>query len=354
MAKSRDRMTPRERWLAVLRGEKPDRVPMDYRATSETSQKLMQHLGYANMGEVFERLHIDPIVTVGPKYVGPPIPADEDVFGIGYQMTDYGTGHYRDAVRHPLAGYSSVDEIEAKYNWPSPDWYDYSGVPDQIKGKEECVIRGGGSEPYATYKWLRGVQQGYLDLIENPDMVHYCLDKLYGLCYEETRRVYETVPGKVIWTWVAEDVGSQQGLLVSLEHIEAFFLPHMKRMIDLVHQGGGYVFHHSDGAVRENVPNMIVIGIDVLDPVQWRCKGMDREGLKRDFGDKLVFHAAMDNQFTLVKGSVRAVRREVEENIRILGKGGGYILGPCHNLQVVSPAENIVAMYEAGYELGQL
>ena len=80
---------------------------------------------------------------------------------------------------------------------------------------------------------------------------------------------------------------------------------------------------------------------------------MDRSELKRDFGDKLVFHGAMDNQQTLPFGTVEDVRREVAENIEILGKGGGYILAPCHNIQVVSPAENIVAMYEAAYENGQ-
>ena len=348
----KDRMTPRERWLAVLRGEKPDRIPMDYRATGEATQRLLKHMGTASLSQAFERLHIDPIVDVGPKYVGPPIPPDKDVFGIGYENTDYGTGRYRNAVRHPLAQYKSVAEIEANYQWPNRDWWDYSGIPEQVRGKEELVIRGGGSEPYATYKWLRGVEQGYLDLIDNPEMVHYCLDKLYGLCYENTRRTYEMAPGKIIWTWVAEDVGSQEGLIVSLKHIEEFFLPHMKRMIDLVHQGGGYVFHHSDGSPRKNIPNMIRIGIDVLDPVQWRCKGMEREGLARDFGDRLVFHGAMDNQFTMVRGSVADVRREAQENIRILGARGNYILGPCHNIQVVSPPENIVAMYEAGYEYG--
>ncbi len=349
----KDKMSPRERWLAVLRGEKPDRIPMDYRATPEATQRLLKHMGCANLSEVFERLHIDPILDVGPKYVGPPIPPKEDVFGIGYENISYGSGSYREAVRHPLARFNSVAEIEAGYRWPSPDWYDYSGLPAQVKGKEHLVIRGGGSEPFATYKWLRGVEQGYLDLIENPDIVHYCLDKLYGLCIENTRRTYETVPGKVIWTWVAEDVGTQEDLIVSLKHIEQFFLPRMKRMIDLVHQGGGFVFHHSDGAVFKNIPNMIRIGIDVLDPVQWRCRGMERERLKRDFGGSIAFHGAMDNQFTLVTGSVADVRAEAEENIRILGSDGRYILGPCHNIQVVSPPENIVAMYEAGYALGR-
>jgi len=347
-------MEPRERWLAVLNHEKPDRIPMDYRATGEATQKLVDYMGLKDLSQVFEKLHIDPIVNVGPKYVGPPIPPDKDVHGIGYEDTDYGTGHYRNAVYHPLAEFKSVEEIEDNYQWPSIDWYDFSGIPDQIKGKEHCVIRGGGSEPFATYKWLRGVEQGYIDLYECPEIVHYCLGKLYDLCYEQTRRAYEQIPGKILWTWVAEDVGTQEDLLVSLEHIEEFFVPHMKRMVGLVHEGGGYAFHHSDGAVRKNIPNMIEkVGIDVLDPVQWRCRGMEREGLARDFGDVLVFHGAMDNQFTLVKGSVDEVRREVQDNIRILGANNGYILGPCHNIQVVSPPENIVAMYEAGYEYGQ-
>jgi uroporphyrinogen decarboxylase len=274
------------------------------------------------------------------------------VFGIGYQNVDYGLGVYREDVSHPLAQYETVEEIERNYKWPSPDWWDYSGIPKQLAGKEEWVVRGGHSEPFATYKFLRGVEQGYMDFIEKPEMLHYCLTKLYDLCYKDAQRIYEQIPGKVIWTWVAEDVGSQEGLLISLSHIREFFIPHMKRMIDLVHQAGAFAFHHSDGAVRENVPQMVAAGIDVLDPVQWRCKGMDREGLKRDFGEAVIFHGGMDNQYTLAFGSVEEVKQEVRDNIRILGKGGGYILGPCHNLQSISPPENVVAMYDTAYECG--
>jgi uroporphyrinogen decarboxylase len=98
---------------------------------------------------------------------------------------------------------------------------------------------------------------------------------------------------------------------------------------------------------------MIEAGIDVLNPVQWRCKGMDREGLKRDFGDRLVFHGGVDNQYTLARGSVDEVRQEVEDNLRILGARGGYIVAPCHNIQAVSPPENVQAMYETAFELGR-
>jgi uroporphyrinogen decarboxylase len=97
---------------------------------------------------------------------------------------------------------------------------------------------------------------------------------------------------------------------------------------------------------------MVAAGIDLLNPVQWRNTGLDRAELKREFGGRLVFHGAMDNQRTLPFGSREDVIREVRENLEILGKGGGYILAPCHNIQSITPVRNIVAMYEAGYKMG--
>ena len=97
---------------------------------------------------------------------------------------------------------------------------------------------------------------------------------------------------------------------------------------------------------------MIEAGIDLLNPIQWRCRGMEREQLKANFGDQIVFHGAVDNQYTLPFGTPEQVRQEVADNLRILGAGGGYILSPCHNIQPVTPPDNVLAMYEAGYELG--
>ncbi|NLH99920.1 MAG: uroporphyrinogen-III decarboxylase-like protein [Chthonomonadales bacterium] len=348
----RDAMTPRERWLAVLTRQKPDRLPMDYWATPEASRNLMQHLGCDTMEEVYDRLHIDAVASVGPRYVGPTPPDGEDIWGVRYRQIEYETGVYSEPINHPLAAYTSVEEIAAAYTWPSPDWWDYSVIPDQVRAAGERPIRGGGSEPFLQYCVLRGLEQGMMDLIERPEIVEYCLGKLFDLAYEMTARTYEQAPGKVMITYVAEDMGSQESLLFSPAQIKRFLLPGMKRMIDLAHEAGAFVFHHSDGAIRSIIPTMIEAGIDVLNPIQWRCKGMEREGLKRDFGDQLVFHGGVDNQYTLARGSQDEVRREVEENIRILGEGGGYILAPCHNIQAVSPPENIVAMYETGYALG--
>jgi uroporphyrinogen decarboxylase len=337
----------------VLNRQTPDRIPLEWRATSEVEEMMIRHLDCANMMEVFEKLHIDPIVNVGPEYVGPPIPSGYDMYGCKRRRISYGPGSYDEVASHPLAEYESVAEIEANYTWPDADWFDFSGILQQVASKEAYPIRGGGSEPFLTYKSLRGGEQAYIDLLVNPEIVHYCLDQLFDFRYEVTRRIYEQLPHATVHiTYVAEDMGSQESLLFSPAAIDEFLLPRMKRMMDLAHEAGAFVFMHSDGAVREILPTFIEAGVDVLDPVQWRSKGMEREGLKRDFGDDLIFHGAMDNQYTLAFGSVQEVEQEVQDNIRILGEGGGYILAPCHNIQPISPPENVVATFEAGYRYG--
>jgi uroporphyrinogen decarboxylase len=349
----KDSMTPRERWLAVLNRETPDRLPMDYWGTDEATQKVMGHLGCGSRWEMFERLHIDPLVVVEPAYAGPALVPGCDMYGCWIEDVSYGMGTYPECVYHPLAQYHSVEEIEAHYTWPSVDWFDYSVVPGQIEGKEKYAVRGGGSEPFWVYTYLRGLMQAHKDLKFNPNMVQYCLGKLFDFCYEHTRRIYEQIPGRVTVTYIAEDFGSQQNLLFSPDMIRAFFIPGMRRMMELAHQAGAAVFFHSDGAIRPIIPDMIEAGIDILNPIQWRCRGMDRRELKRDFGGNVVFHGGVDNQQTLAFGSVEDVREEVAYNVEVLGNGGGYILAPCHNIQAISPPENVVAMYEAGYEYGR-
>jgi uroporphyrinogen decarboxylase len=335
-----------------MRRVKPDRIPMDYWTTDEAKEKLKCHLGCPDDEALYTRLHIDRKILVEPEYTGPKLQDGADVFGCKFQDSDYGTGTYRECIFHPLAHHASAGEIEKSFRWPSADWYDCSSLHGKIEGWESQPVQGGGSEPFLTYADLRGQEQALMDLVINPEMVHYCLDKLYTLAYEKSRRLYEALPGIITHSYVAEDMGSQEDLIYSPAQIREFFLPWMKRMIGLAHDAGIFVFHHSDGAIRKIIPDMIEAGIDALNPLQWRCKGMDRRGLKRDFGDRLVFHGGVDNQKTLPFGSVEDVRAEVRENLEIFGQGGGYILAPCHNIQAVSPAENVVAMYETAYTHG--
>jgi uroporphyrinogen decarboxylase len=348
----KDSMIPKERWLAVLTGSKPDRIPMDFWGTPETTAILMKHLGCSNEQEMCQKLHIDMVFRVKPEYVGPPILPHQDVFGCRFKKVDYGKGTYNECTFHPLAGVDSVEKVESCYCWPDPDWWDYSTIPSQIQGKENFPILGGQHEPFLTYKDLRGQEKAFTDLIENPELVRYCLEKISMLSFTEIQRIYEQIPGKVMLTYVAEDMGDQRDLMISPAQIRQFLLPLMKRIIDFVHAQGAFAFHHNDGSIRRIIPEMIGLGIDILNPIQWRCRNMERAGLKRDFGEQVVFHGAMDNQFTLPFGSEPDVRAEVMDNLRILGSDGRYILAPCHNIQPITPIKNIIAMYETGYTFG--
>lgn len=350
----KESMTPRERWQAVLSRQKPDRVPMDYWGTPEITRKLMGYFGCETFHALMQKLHVDYPIAVYGKYVGPPLPAGIDEFGIRYKNFDYGTGTYDEAVFSPLAEYTSVDLIEANYHWPNPDWWDYSDIARQIRGFEDYPIRGGGSEPFLTYKYLRGDEQAMMDLVENPDIVEYCLGKLFNLAYVNTLRILEAIPGKVLLTYVAEDMGGQTDLMFSPRHIRRFLFPGMRRVIELTHQAGAIVFHHNDGNCSRILPELIELGIDLLNPIQWRATGMEREILKKKYGDQIILHGAMDNQYTLPFGSEEEVRQEVHDNLRILGEGGGYILAPCHNIQPITPIKNVMAMYEEGYTMGWL
>jgi uroporphyrinogen decarboxylase len=349
---SRETMTSEERWQAVFRRQKPDRVPLDYWATPEFDSRLMAHLGCSERHEALRKLHVDYVVNPKPVYAGPPLPPRTDVFGCRYNDVDYGTGIYDECIGHPLAGFTSLEEIEKNYRWPSPDWWDYRTIPSQLAGHEGQPVRGGGSEPFLTYKYMRGDEQAFMDFIENPEIAHYCLGKLFQLEYENTARIFERLSGRITYCYIAEDLGGQTDLMFSVRHIREFLLPGMKRMIDLAHEGGARVFHHDDGNCRRILPDLVALGIDLLNPIQWRCPGMERESLKAEFGDKIVLHGGVDNQFTLPFGTVDDVRREVLDNLRILGAGGGYILAPCHNIQPLTPPENVVAMYETARQNG--
>ncbi len=114
------------------------------------------------------------------------------------------------------------------------------------------------------------------------------------------------------------------------------------------------MFYHTDGAARVFIPDLIdQVGIEVLNPVQWRCPGMERETLVRDFGKRIGFHGAIDNQRTLPFGTEQDIIKEIRESCRIF-KGSRWICAPCHNIQPVTPTRNIITLYWTIFEFGKL
>lgn len=205
---------------------------------------------------------------------------------------------------------------------------------------------------------MRGMERAFEDLILAPDIAHAALARIFAFHHEHLRRCFEIAQGRIDYFYLAEDLGSQTGPLMGLDTYRRFLLPHQTAMANLARRYGVRIFYHTDGAARIFLPDLIdVVGIDILNPIQWRCPGMEREALVRDFGDRVIFHGAVDNQRTLPFGSPDDVRREVRENIDLFSAGrtsktGRYICAPCHNIQPVTPTANILALYEAAAGVG--
>jgi uroporphyrinogen decarboxylase len=348
--------TPRQRWLALLNHQTPDRVPTDYWATAEVTARLQRELGCPDRDALYDRLHIDGLDFLGAGRTVAHFPGDPraDIWGVRYREVRYEGGSYREAASHPLAEATSVEQVHA-YPWPSAedhDWGDFRRQVSRLGGRRAVCC--GSYEPFLLYCHLRGMEQAMMDLLVEPELAEGILGHIFDYHYAVNGRMWDLADGKVDLTYVAEDLGSQHGLLMGLEQIRRFFLPRQKKMADLAREHGIHIFYHTDGAAREVIPDLIsVTGIEILNPIQWRCPGMDRGGLVRDFGDRVIFHGAMDNQQTLSFGSVGDVRNEALDNLRIFAPAR-WICAPCHNLQPVAPTANIVAMYETLWENGRL
>jgi uroporphyrinogen decarboxylase len=351
-------MTPRGRWYALMRGERPDRVPCDYWGTAEITCRLKRDLGCATDRQLWERLGVDKLVQLTPRHPRSTestwhLQSHFSVWGIGIRQVPYadGLGSYEEAVGHPLAAAGSVAGVE-RFSWPDPCEWDVSGLAAQADEWSDYPLLAGGCELFYLYCRLRGMEQALEDVAANPAIADCILEHIAAHELALTRRILDAVGDRLLFSYVAEDLGTQESLLMSPRAFRRFLKPHMIRMIDLIHSYGVKVFHHDDGAMRPLLPELVDMGIDVLNPVQWRCRGMERESLVRDFGARVVFHGAVDNQHTLPYGNPADVRAEVRENIRIFRDARGYVAAPCHNLQANTSTANVLALYEAVQEFG--
>jgi uroporphyrinogen decarboxylase len=348
-------LTPRQRWLALLAGRSVDRIPTDYQSTPEVTARLLRDLPCATEADLWRKLHVDKRTYVEPVWKLPHHPDDPqaDMWGVRYQTVDYGTGAYQEPAYRPLAQAETVAEVHA-HRWPDPDDFDYEVIHRTLEADDGYYpIHSCCYEPFLLYGYLRGLELSFEDLALRPELADAILGHIFEFYDEHQRRAFAAGRGRIDTTWVAEDLGSQTGPLLSLEMYRRFLLPNQIKMADLARSFGIHVMYHTDGAARLFLPDLIDrVGIEILNPIQWRCPGMERERLVADFGDRLIFHGSIDNQRTLPFGTVEDVAAEVRESVAIYG-GARWICAPCHNLQPVTPTENIVALYETIHALGR-
>jgi uroporphyrinogen decarboxylase len=282
------------------------------------------------------------------------LPSLYSLFGIETRKVVYGDGigAYEEVVQSPLRDAATVADLE-DCPWPDPRDFDYAALRSECaRYWPEYPVLGVAYEPFYLYCRLRGMERAFEDIGANPEMADALLDRIFSLFAAIVRNSIEAAGDRFDFVYIAEDLGTQDSLLMSPRAIRRFILPRLAKMADIVHAAGKLVFHHDDGAIRPVIPDLIRSGVDVLNPIQWRCKGMEREALAHDFGAHLIFHGGVDNQQTLPFGTPEDVRREVAENIRIFRQCKGYVVAPCHNLQANTPTENVIALYEAVDEFG--
>ena len=254
--------------------------------------------------------------------------------------TPYGEGRYTEMVGHPLADDQAIDSYEGP-DPHRPELYEEAARVVR-EFKEEYWIVGVTVTTIFECAWaLRGYEALLMDFAANPTLAKRILDIPYRYHLTAAAKLAEL---GVDMIWVGDDVGMQTGMLISPAHWRRLLKPRMARFIARLKEINPQikVAYHSDGAIYPIIPELIEIGVDVLNPIQPAC--MDPARLKDEYGDRLCFWGSVDEQYTLPFGKPSDVAEEVVARLRTLGKKGGLILGPTHHVQLDTPMENFWAM----------
>jgi uroporphyrinogen decarboxylase len=295
--------------------------------------------------------YLDPILDitgVGPGYHGPSYESGYDMWGVRRKSMKCGLATYYEIDHHPLANAESMDEI-TQFPWPNPDWFDYTVLPNAIAAERsgrQRYIMAGTAPLYETSWYLRGFEQMFMDLAVNPEIAHEIMNRVTDFYCEYIQRVLTAANDEVDLVFTADDVGGQNGLLMSIKMWEEFIKTYHVRLNKIIHEHGAKIIYHSDGAVMDVVDGLIYMGVDVLQPLQFDAAKMDAVEIKATHGERLCFQGGVSVQSTLPFGTPELVQEEVKHLITTLGKDGGYILGPSHAIQAGTPPENIFAMFE--------
>lgn len=373
-------MNHRERSLAALNHQEPDRVPIDLGATrntgileapyralasylglgepveAEASFGLAKVLGLATPDEaVLQRLGVD----FRGIFLGKPDHSPEKMLPDGTHQDELGVirkqppgSHYFDLVQAPLDREITVTDI---INWPWPDPTD----PGIVRGLREkaLAIRATTDCALALHlqdivvhssQYMRGFERWYMDLILEPDLLDALMDALLEIRMEIARRALAEVGDLIDVVSCSDDIADQRGPIMSPKLYQKFIKPRHRRYFDLLRAStSATILYHSCGAVSTLIPDFIDLGIPFINPVQVSAAGMDTARLKCEYGDQIGFWGAVDTMHVLPFGTADKVRAETQRRIRDLGTGGGYVLAAVHNIQPDVPPQNIVAMCEA-------
>lgn len=344
-------MNSRERVVAAMDHQEPDRVPVWCGASDEFWAKSKRQL---NLNDEDLRIRFgDDFRRFFARYDGPEInlsPGATICTPFGVERTGIGWGQ---PTSHPLAD-ATIEEVH-EYPWPEAKWMDVSHIRAEAEAYDkQYAVLGGDWSPY----WhdlidLLSMEKMYLKMYDDPELIDTILKYVVDYYAQVSRNIFDAAADAIDIFFIGNDFGSQRGPLLSEEMFRRFLLPHLERLIRLGHDYGLKVMLHCCGGYAELIPAMIEVELDGLHAVQPCCKGMDLRKLKADFGDKILFNGAIDSQYVLIEATPESVREKTREVLNIMKPGGGYVAGASHDsILEETPLENVLAMFDAVREFG--
>lgn len=348
-----DSMTPKERILATVNRQPVDRPPVDIWCSPEVLDSLRAYTGLQDEFAVYHQLGIDKIVWIFPGYGGryfdPNDSGEITMWGVPTRMVKAGLATYQEYIDPPIAGYVDPDELLDYASWPDPDQFDYAGAKALARKARSWNFAtiGPWISHFEIYCQMRGLENALMDTLANPEFLDAAVERIDSIQTVMLERMLTELNDELDIVFISDDMGMQDSMLLSLDSWETHFKHRLKNWCDLIHSYGKKVLYHTDGAVLPLIPGLIECGIDILNPIQHVCPGMDRANLKQQFGNDLIFHGGVENQQILPMGTAAEVAEETRKCLDTLGKDGGYICSSCHNVQAGTPVENILAMINA-------
>jgi uroporphyrinogen decarboxylase len=372
-------MKHRERVISSLSHEEPDQIPISIggsanKFTDSRHELLKQYFGI--VGESPKRLtgaylsYVDNRLldafdtSIRYVHLRPPGNYQLDLKPDGTFTDEWGLTHITNElgvyqlVGMPLAK-ATIDDLES-YPWPNP--YD----PARVRGLREeaaylyhntdCAIaayRPTISGIFELSHYMRGIEQLLMDTVLEQDFVDALFTKLTEVLIGFYQVYINTVGPYIQIIELADDLGTQNGPMISPKTYRKLLKDKHARIIESVKQTAPHVkfLLHSCGSVKAFIPDFIEAGFDILNPIQTQARDMNPTLLKKEFGCEISFLGGVDVQQTM-RGPVAGVIEEVRLRIEELSPRGGYIIAPSHNFGDDIPLENILAFFNAAHDFG--
>jgi uroporphyrinogen decarboxylase len=358
-------MNSKERFRLACEHRNPDHFPRDYIAKRDADRMLKRYFEVSTERELLDVLGCDLYHLSArdisqneaflPIYRGPALAVSETErtcpLGIRYQRGAYDWKLGADeALEGPLQSAETPQDV-LNHPWPKVQWFDVEAlIPECEENAGRVIVAGFWTAIFGNAYRMHGFENFLMNLALKPEVIRTLVDRLTEFYLELNERLFSALKGRIDLYYFGNDFGSQNGLLFSREMWREFFFENYRRLIALAHGYGLKVMAHSCGSIRGILEDLIEAGVDIIDPVQTTADDMEPIGLKEEFGERIVFHGAVDTQGVLPNASEEGVELHVREILRTLGRDGGYIFAPCNAIQADTPPENVEAMYRAAGE----